>query len=103
MNNYILVKYCEDYGRMGVLEGVFVTTQETLNLIKGKYIVYGEVLGRHSEIFSDESFCHCEVVAITNDECYVIERLFHNEWYYDCLTLSGINPVTTYLERSADE
>ena len=63
MSNYILVKYREDYGRMGMLEGVFITTQETLNLIKGKYIFYGEVLGKHSEIFSDELLCHCEVVS----------------------------------------
>lgn len=50
-----IFKMIYDCGRMGSLEGTFVSTQEKVDkLIESKLEVYfGEVLGKHSEIWGE--------------------------------------------------
>lgn len=45
-----LFKFCWDCGRTGYLESLFVATQEQVDAAIGKYLYFGEVLGKHSEI-----------------------------------------------------
>lgn len=50
----LLVRYQEDFGRMGDLDALFVTDAATLERLKAKGEVYlGEVLGKHSEVIAD--------------------------------------------------
>jgi len=39
-----------DCGRMGNVTGLFVADKETVEQTIGKYIYFGEVLGKHSEV-----------------------------------------------------
>lgn len=48
-----LWKFYWDCGRMGNLEGAFVATEEDVQSAIGKHIYFGEVLGKHSEIYGD--------------------------------------------------
>lgn len=102
MNKYLLVNYYEDFGRMGSLEGVFLTTQEQLNRIHGKTIYFGEVLGKHSEVVSDECYQHCKTQELDDLEITTLVKIFGKP-YEDVLTLSGFNPVEIYLDNDPDE
>lgn len=46
----LLVHFCWDIRRMGVVESLFICTQEELDNAFGKEIYFGEVLGKHSDI-----------------------------------------------------
>lgn len=41
----------EDFGRMGEVEAVFTAHPEDIAAIQGQKIYFGEILGKHSEIF----------------------------------------------------
>lgn len=45
-----LLRFHAGFGRMGSLEGLFVSTEEDFNKLLGKRIHFGEVLGKHSDI-----------------------------------------------------
>ena len=49
--NKILCKFHWDCGRMGSLSGLFVTTQKKLDKAITCGIDFGEVLGKHSNIY----------------------------------------------------
>jgi len=46
-----LYKFHWDCGRMGDLEGVFIATGGEIETAIGKDIYFGDVLGKHSEIY----------------------------------------------------
>jgi hypothetical protein len=46
-----LYKFYWDCGRQGSLEGVFIEDEENIKDIIGKEVYFGEVLGKHSEIY----------------------------------------------------
>lgn len=50
MNKY-LWKFYWDCGRMGDLETLFVATEEEIKDLIGKEANFGEVLGKHSEVY----------------------------------------------------
>jgi hypothetical protein len=74
-----------DCGRMGNLEGVFVAdTDDIKKLIKsGEEVYFGEVLGKHSEIFCAITKKH--LTLVTTDEKFI--ELFEK---YNLST--GFNP-----------
>lgn len=45
-----LYSYSIDYGRMGVLDGLFFATDEELDAAEGNEVYMDDVLGKHSEI-----------------------------------------------------
>jgi hypothetical protein len=47
----ILVKFYWDCGRNGDVEGLFITTKKELKYAIGKQIYFGEILGKHSEVY----------------------------------------------------
>ena len=98
LNNYILVDYNEDFGRMGSLSGLFITTQNLLNSINGKTVYYGEILGKHSDVDTDEAFDHCKVTNLQEDELHFFIKFF-GQLNDNMLTISGTNPVECYLEQ----
>ncbi len=65
-----------DCGRMGTLTGVFISTQEEVDmLISSKLEVYfGEVLGKHSEIFGAISSNEISVVSDNQEVVKVVEE-----------------------------
>ena len=91
----LLVKYNEDFGRMGNLEGLFVCTQDELDNINGQMIHFGEVLGKHSEVYSDETYEHCKVIS--EDLDLIADLLTVSEHN----TICGFNPLD-YIEDCED-
>lgn len=49
--NELVFRWSRDFGRMGGLEGIFVATQAEVNYALGRRAYFGEVLGKHSEIY----------------------------------------------------
>lgn len=64
-----LYEFNFDCGRAGFLTGVFISTDEEVQSIIGKEVYFGEVLGKHSDVFGtiDEG----EITLVTNDETVV--------------------------------
>ena len=78
-------------GRMGILEGLFIAKENSVKDLIGTEIYFGEVLGKHSEIFSK---IESTMVVEKSDDADLIKKLkdiFGN-------TISGYNPFD-YLDE----
>jgi len=51
MSDLAIYKFHADFGRMGSLSGIFSASKQRVADVMGKVIYFGEVLGRHSEIY----------------------------------------------------
>lgn len=58
-----------DCGRMGEITSILVSTPAQIEAIAGKHVNFGEVLGKHSEIYFDVS--PTQFTAVTSDELAV--------------------------------
>jgi hypothetical protein len=47
----VIASFYWDCGRMGSVESIFVCDKEKLDAAIGKEVYFGEILGKHSEIF----------------------------------------------------
>ena len=63
-----LYKFSTDCGRMGSLEGLFIDTKERVDKLisSGIEVYFGEVLGKHSEIFG--AINKDDITLITDDK-----------------------------------
>lgn len=84
-----LFSFYWDCGRMGSLEGLFVASQEDVDNLIGKQIYFGEVLGKHSEIYGDLSIEDLKVIEIDQDAIDKIVAVTGT-------TISGFNPFEYY-------
>jgi hypothetical protein len=66
-----IYKFYQDHGRMGSLEGIFVASQkEVKRLIDSqKEVYFGEVLGKHSEIYG--AITENEITMVSDDPAFV--------------------------------
>jgi hypothetical protein len=82
----ILVSYYSDH-YYGELEGLFITTRKELQNIYGKEVRWGEVLGKHSEVYEelDES-----MFSVKSDDQVLITAL---EQAFGGRQISGYNPL----------
>ena len=66
-----IYKFHQDHGRMGSLEGIFAANpQKVKQLIdSGKEVYFGEVLGKHSEIYGPIS--EGEITMVSDDLAFV--------------------------------
>jgi hypothetical protein len=88
-----IYKFQADFGRMGDLEGVFVSTDEQLHGLYGEEIYFGEVLGKHSEVILTLDPKH--ITEVTDDEKFI-------ELFEQYNLENGYNPFD-YYEDEADE
>jgi len=79
-----LYKFDFDCGRMGRLFGLFVAEEKDIKNIIGKKAYFGEVLGKHSEIYGTIEENDIEIV--TNDQEFIAK--FEN---FNCAI--GYNPL----------
>lgn len=87
-----LYNFFWDCGRAGDLKGLFIADEEEINKLIGKEIYFGEVLGKHSEIFG---ILERDEVEVKSDDQEFISKLI------DVLgdgTISGFNPLDYYEE-----
>lgn len=89
MHDLKLWSFFLDCGRMGYLEGLFIASESELSPIIGKDIYFGEVLGKHSEIFCEASWDNIKLVS---DDTDFINKLMDivTDGYR---TVSGYSPL----------
>lgn len=92
-----LFSFFVDCGRMGSLKGLFIATDEELKEIEGVELYFGEVLGKHSEVFF--TFNKEEHVEEKKDASP--EFIAEAEKYIG-RTISGFNPLH-YTPEEFDE
>lgn len=85
----VLVKFFWDCGRSGDLEGLFSIEKEKLEKSYGTHVYFGEVLGKHSEVYGDLSK---EDFVIVSEDSDFIEK------YDQIIGSSGYNPFD-YIEE----
>lgn len=91
----VLVRFFWDCGRMGDVDGLFVTTKEELEKAYGKRVYFGEILGKHSEVYGT---LDREDIEVLSDDKIFIEQLTHLLGNH----LSGYNPLDK-IEEGQDE
>lgn len=79
-----------DCGRMGELEGLFIAEESDIEKLIGKEIYFGEVLGKHSEIFG---ILEEKDLTVKSDDQDFIQKFI--ETMGDS-TISGYNPIDYY-------
>ena len=63
-------------GRNGHLESLFIATPEQVEFMIGKELYFGEVLGKHSEIYG--KLYRSEITFITNDPAAIEIFITHD-------------------------
>ncbi len=83
----VLARFYWDCGRMGSLEGLFVTTREALAGAYGQHVEFGEVLGKHSDISGvlEEK----DITIVTEDQDFIGKLV-----EYVGEDVSGYNPLS---------
>lgn len=84
-----LFSFYWDCGRSGFVEGNFVADEEKLNSAIGKLIVFGEVLGKHSEIQGVLELSDISMISDDQTKIACFESLFPKG--------TGYNPLD-YIE-----
>lgn len=89
-----LYRFDADFGRSGSLEGLFVEDDERVKKAIGKHVYFGEVLGKHSEVYMDLEEDH--FTELTDDQPFIHK--------FEKLNLStGYNPFDYMEEDEEDE
>lgn len=81
-----------DCGRNGEVEGLFVADDQQIEDAVGKHVDFGEILGKHSEVFGTLDHADLKVLSIDQDfieKCESIKGLLPQ----------GYNPLD-YLESN---
>lgn len=68
----VLVRWAQDYGRMGDLDALFVVTKQELEDMRGSTCYLGEALGKHSGVEADLD--DTTLTVVTEDQDF-IEKL----------------------------
>jgi hypothetical protein len=92
----VLVAFYWDCGRMGSVDGLFVTTPEELDAAYGKQVYFGEILGKHSEVYGD---LQPKDITVKSDDPAFIDKLVE---IIGSDNISGYNPLD-YIEGDEDE
>lgn len=85
-----LYRWWYDFGRMGSLEGVFAADESEVEKLVGKKVYFGEVLGKHSEVyvvFDKEDF-----KVVTDDQSFI-------DRFVELKLSSGYDPRHYYEEE----
>jgi len=88
-NKNCLWSFNWEYGRQGTVEGLFKATKQEIEKAIGNQVYFGEILGKHSEVFGTLDDGDCELIS--DDPLYVINALE-----------SGYNPLH-YINDEEDE
>jgi hypothetical protein len=84
----ILYKFYWNCGRAGDVEGLFISTQAKIDAAMGSNVYFGEILGKHSEIYGT---LDAGDITIKSDDAKVIAVL--REVFGGKDTLMGYNPL----------
>ena len=93
----LLVRFFWDAGRSGAVESVFVTTEEELKKCYGKEVYFGEILGKHSEVYG--VFEVNDITVISEDQDF-IKKLVE---VFSSWVISGHYPIDHIPESAWGE
>jgi hypothetical protein len=65
----ILYRWSASFGRMGHLNGISLCTASKLRRAAGHVVFFGEVLGKHSEVFYEVD--EADFYALTSDQDFI--------------------------------
>jgi len=92
-----LYEFSWEFRRMGSIEGLFIADEAAVAKLIGKHIYFGEVLGKHSEVYGD---LEEKDLTVKSDDQEFINKFI--EIMGDG-TISGYNPLDYYEEDDEDE
>jgi hypothetical protein len=87
-----MYKFFWDYGRMGEVEGIFVADEETVKNAIGKNIYFGEILGKHSEVYGN--LTEKDLTVVTDDQDFIEKAILYG------IDSSGYNPLSYLPEEN---
>lgn len=90
-----LYKFFWDCGRSGNVAGLFVGDDQKVISAIGSAVYFGEILGKHSEIYGELGYEDLEVVSDDQEKIAWLVEIMGGR------TISGYNPLS-YI-RGADE
>lgn len=82
-----LYQFFWDCGRMGEVDGLFIAEESEVNSFIGKQVYFGEILGKHSEIYG--TLDSDDLTVLSEDQ----EKIEWLEGIMQCETISGYNPL----------
>ncbi len=88
-----LYKFHWEVRRMGYVEGMFVATEKEIEDAMGKNIYFGDILGKHSEIYGVLE--KNDLMVLSEDQEFIkkLLEIFNNKF-----TISGYNPLA-YIQE----
>lgn len=92
MSQENLYKFAWDVGRAGTVEGLFVATPSKVESMIGKEVYFGEILGKHSEVYGTLETKDLQVIS--SDVEFV-------KTFKETVKSFGYNPLE-YIENEAD-
>lgn len=90
-----LYSFYWDCGRSGRLDGLFISTPEEVESIIGTEVYFGEVLGKHSEVYGTIEANEIKLVSDDQEKVEWLESLLGG-------SVSGYNPFD-YLPEVDEE
>lgn len=93
----VLAQLHWDCGRMGDVEGLFVTTVDELEKAYGREIYFGEILGKHSEICGP---LERDEITIKSDDQEFIDKLVS---IIGSERISGYCPLDYFQDEEEDD
>jgi len=93
----VLAKFFWDCGRSGDLDGLFIADKEAINLVVGKNVYFGEVLGKHSEVYGKIGPTDIDIISEDQSVIQVLLDAFNGD-----SSISGFNPFD-YISESEQE
>lgn len=94
MSQKYLWRFYWDCGRSGDLEGLFVATEKEVEDAIGSYIYFGEVLGKHSEVYGTLEEGDIRKLDISPEAVAEVSKHLGTDW-------SGFNPLD-YVHVTCD-
>jgi hypothetical protein len=91
-----LYQFFWDCGRSGILGGLFIATKEQVESAIGSKVYFGEVLGKHSEIYGTLDAGDVSLISDDQDSILWLQGLMKGN------NISGFNPLD-YIEESDEE
>ena len=84
-----LYKFYWDCGRAGSVEGLFVEDHEKVESMIGKRVYFGEILGKHSEVYGNLDTEDLDIVSEDQEKIAWLVKTMGGK------TISGHNPIET--------
>jgi hypothetical protein len=88
-----IYKFCKNFGRKGYLDGIFVADSEDVQRAHGETAYFGDVLGKHSEVYCEVDEDDLVLISDNPSDVEVFNRLYLSV---------GYNPLD-YISDTDDE